>query len=262
MPIWEYVDFHDLRLDAESPAETECIYCQTALKRDREEEGKAVFLEHQHHPWSDGKTTRASAIIGVCPCCGWWKDDLITYLRVDGYTPLFEGKRAVLKRLDVSDQRIPLDEIRQYLMAHYAARFEVHPRRFEEVVGDVFSSLGFKVRVTAYSGDQGIDVILDGGEDKTIGVQVKRYRNTIDVDQIRELTGALVLGGHTKGIFVTTSAFCSGAQKVASISSMRGYPIQLLDAQRFYAALKIAQIASVDHTLQKKPWRTREIRHM
>ena len=48
-----------------------------------------------------------------------------------------------------------------------------------------FGDLGYRARVTAYSGDDGIDVILDGDDDKAVGVQVKRYKNRIEVDQIR-----------------------------------------------------------------------------
>jgi restriction system protein len=53
---------------------------------------------------------------------------------------------------------------------------------FEETVASVFRSLGYDATVTAYSGDGGIDVILHKGEER-IGVQVKRYRNSISVEQ-------------------------------------------------------------------------------
>jgi restriction system protein len=158
-----------------------------------------------------------------------------------------------LQKLESLDSTVPLEEIRQYLMAKYDARFDVHPRRFEEVVGSVFKDHGFSVTVTAYSGDNGIDAFLERDGLRT-GVQVKRYKGSISVDQIRELTGALVLAGVTKGIFVTTSEFQSGAESVATLSGIRGYPIELMDADKFYDALRIAQIESAEVTVERRPW--------
>jgi restriction system protein len=79
------------------------------------------------------------------------------------------------------------------------------------VVGSVFADLGFESIVTGYQNDGGIDVILKDRMGSTIGVQVKRYRNRIDVRSIRELAGALLAGGMTRGIFVTTSDYTAGS---------------------------------------------------
>jgi len=108
-------------------------------------------------------------------------------------------------------------------------------------VADVFRRLGFIARITAYSSDGGIDVILDGPSDSVIGVQVKRYKNAINVEQIRELTGAHVVKGLTRGIFLTTSTFQSGAEPLVERLAETIYQIDLVDASRFYDALKIAQ---------------------
>jgi restriction system protein len=98
------------------------------------------------------------------------------------------------------------------------------------------------VRVTSYSGDEGIDVaILDGEGGETAGIQVKRYQGKISAEQIRSFTGALVLKGMTSGIFVTTSSFQKGAHHVKSVAQARGLAIELVDAKRFYDALRIAQ---------------------
>ena len=94
-------------------------------------------------------------------------------------------------------------------------------------------------------GDRGIDVYLDGPDESLIGVQVKRWRGAISVEQMTALTGALVVNDCTKGIFVTTSRFRRGAVEFAARSSLRGYPIELVDATKFYQTLKIAQARSV-----------------
>lgn len=104
----------------------------------------------------------------------------------------------------------------------------------------MFGDRGFHTRVTSYSGDGGIDVILERpGE--TVGVQVKRYRNAISAEQIRSLAGALFVGGYTKGVFVTTSRFQPGGTQASALAHARGMAIELLDAPRFFEELKIAQ---------------------
>jgi restriction system protein len=112
------------------------------------------------------------------------------------------------------------------------------------------------VEVTGYSNDGGIDVVLHNGAGELIGVQVKRYNRRVGVSYIREFTGALVLGGYTRGIFVTTSDFQAGAQKVASISADKGFPIELQNADRFFGALHIAQISSIRDVFDLKPWQS------
>lgn len=109
------------------------------------------------------------------------------------------------------------------------------------MVGSVFKSLGYHVVVTGRSNDGGIDAVLEGASGIRIGVQVKRYRNKIEAEQIRAFTGALVIEGFTRGIYVTTSAFRPGAKRAAEKSEVRGHPISLVDADGFLAALSVAQ---------------------
>jgi restriction system protein len=180
--------------------------------------------------------------VRTCPVCGWWTV-MESFVFQNHSRGMHRNWGAVgsLRELDLPNLDLPLEEIRSYLAARYASRFHVHPRAFEEIVASVFRDLGYGARVTAYSGDDGLDVLLDGPSDVLIGVQVKRYRNSIEVEQIRSLTGALVLGGLTRGIFVTTSTFQKGAEDTAERVATRGYQIELMNADRFYDALKIAQ---------------------
>ena len=191
-------------------------------------------------PWTDHHDF-FSANVEACPACGWWKAQYIKSWANPGEicTDIYQGG-ASLKELDVTDLSLPIAEVRDYLAIRYEERLKIHPRLFEEVVGSVFSNLGYSTVVTAYSGDDGIDVILTrGGE--TVGVQVKRYKNKINVEQIRSLAGALVLNGLTRGIFVTTSTFESGAHSTADRLGQKGYRIELMDAPRFFDALQLSQ---------------------
>lgn len=246
MPIWTHAELG--RKMKEHPDRGEgfllgktCDYCASPM----------LILAGNKLPESafKGMNICEAALLG-CPACGWW-----TALSLRGAAPFetHDGGFAelrqisgVLRNLDLKDVSVPLQELRAYLIARYGDRFDVHPRKYEEIVGGVFSDFGFRVRVTSYSGDEGIDVfVLDGADNATVGVQVKRYRSKISAEQIRSFVGALALQGLTSGIYVTTSDFERGAQRAAASAQSRvGIGITLLDAKRFYEALRISTRAT------------------
>jgi restriction system protein len=153
-----------------------------------------------------------------------------------------EAAWGVLKPLSQVDARAPAEELARYLLVRYADRYDITPRRFEEVVSAVFAGCGYRTRLTAHSRDGGIDIaVFEGTSNDLIGVQVKRHRRKIGVQQIREFGGALVLGDVTRGIFVTTSDFTAGARKAAQAWDKRGCPIELWNAYVFYDRLQIAK---------------------
>ena len=234
MTIWQYADHIQEKEHIEVAAQaSNCLFCATPLEKlrnEREDRGKG------------GEYETTSADFWTCPICGWWKARKEHHYTDFGFQiRQVRAAAAALCNLDLSDLSAPLDEVRNFLSAKYGARFDVHPRKFELLVASVFRDHGFSSVATGYSNDAGIDVILEDSSNRRIGVQVKRYKNSIDVEQIRSLVGALCLGGYTKGIFVTTSTFQRGAPGVALQSAVRGMPIQLMDAEAFFHALKIAQ---------------------
>ncbi|MBI4438197.1 restriction endonuclease [Candidatus Uhrbacteria bacterium] len=185
-----------------------------------------------------------------CPRCGWW-GLLIEFLGAGtshGGLNQTVGVLASLKPLDLTDIRTPVEEIRRYLIAKYSDRFSCDPRKFEELVGAVFRGLGYRVRVTRFSGDDGIDVaVLEGENDSLIGVQVKRWRDKIEAGQIREFAGSLVLNGMTKGVFVTSSWFTAGAERTARrLGRAARCPLRvdLWDADDFYERLGVARLSA------------------
>jgi len=179
----------------------------------------------------------------ACPICGWWI--ISTYKDSnrgsEGAWHLYRTWGS-LCNLDVSDVSIPMQELRTYLLLKYEDRFNLHPRKYEELVASVFSDFGYEVRLTSFSGDQGIDVfILDGQSNDVVGIQVKRYRGKIEAEQIRAFAGALVLQGITRGIFVTSGEFRSGAAATAQKYIHRGTQIILQNAKSFYDTMRIVQ---------------------
>lgn len=109
------------------------------------------------------------------------------------------------------------------------------PSRFEEIVVDVLLSLGYggsrreAGRVVGRTGDGGIDGVIN--EDKlgldAVYIQAKRWANPVGVKEIRDFKGALDGHAATKGVFITTSTFNSGAIEEAKRS--RNYRIVLID---------------------------------
>ena len=96
------------------------------------------------------------------------------------------------------------------------------PAEFEHVTTELFRRYGYQAEVTPQSGDQGIDIVLKK-EEKTIGVQCKRYKieNKIGPGVIREFVGALEGRGIAIGYFVTTSDFTKAARETAQKSRYR-----------------------------------------
>lgn len=197
-----------------------------------------------------------TSILLVCDICGWWFISRHIYgERYEEAEPFdFEpfanswAVRGLLRELDLSDIQLPLDEVRRYLLAKYDSRFNIDPIQLEHVVGSIFRDLGYEVLVTSRSGDGGIDVlVLESANARPIGVQVKRYRGTIEANQIREFTGALHNQGLPAGIFVATSSYRPGAKREAAFAALRGIPIELWDAKQLYDRLRIAQRPVYQH---------------
>lgn len=232
MSIWIYQNKSD-EIKNSIVKSRVCIFCNCEMNQIYEE------ILPKINAWNYENIKR----IRVCPICGWWTviHNYCENGRVCGDPTIYEdyGASAVLKKLDLTDISIPIKDISQYLVVKYEDRFIMNPRLFEETVASAFRNVGYYARTTAYQNDGGIDVVLDGKDNKIIGVQVKRYKNSIKVSQIREFAGALIENNMTNGIFVTTSSFQRGAYKSISNYAERGIGIKLIDGEKFYDALRI-----------------------
>ena len=238
VPVAASIDWSDVLTRHRLMMTGLCAYCGSVLATLTSDQPSPQRARRRPRDASDCQLSDASSV-DICRTCGWWHTPLATWV-YPGACSLDVGNVGVLKNLDLTDVRIPLSEIRTYLLARFERRGELAPRLLEETVGAVMADLGFSVEVTGRTGDGGIDVILqDPGGRQTIGVQVKRHKASIKVEQIRSLMGALMLRGLTRGVFVTTSSFQPGAVDAAERSAALGIPIELVDATRFFSALQI-----------------------
>jgi restriction system protein len=115
---------------------------------------------------------------------------------------------------------------------------EGHPDFFEEAVVKLLLKMGYggaeqRGRRIGGSGDGGVDGVIDQdalGLDR-IYVQAKRYAdgNTVGRETIQAFVGALHGVGASRGVFITTSTFTSGARQYAENVPSR---IILIDSDR------------------------------
>jgi restriction system protein len=87
------------------------------------------------------------------------------------------------------------------------------PQEFEHFIAALLECMGYRARVTRYSGDGGVDVIAHrdelGLEPPLIKVQCKQTQNTIGRPDVQQLTGAVE--AEEKGLFVTLGNYSNDA---------------------------------------------------
>lgn len=144
-----------------------------------------------------------------------------------------------IKELTPTEQMdIAFKSIKEDLAADLLQKvLEMSPEFFEKLVLDLLLSMGFGSRnkemaiVTPTSHDNGVDGIIPEdalGLDK-IYIQAKRYTdNPVSKPEIHKFIGALDEQKASKGVFITTSKFTSGAKETADKASKK---IVLIDGK-------------------------------
>ena len=143
-----------------------------------------------------------------------------------------EADKTPLERLEEAAATLE-ESLRSELLDQLA---QVDPFRFEQVVLDVLTAMGYggsldAATVTQRSNDEGIDGIIN--EDRlgldVIYVQAKRWKNTVGRKEIQSFVGALAGKQAQKGVFITTSNFSDTAHDYAKGVSQR---VILIDGAR------------------------------
>jgi hypothetical protein len=110
---------------------------------------------------------------------------------------------------------------------------EYDPYEFEGLVSNLWSSQGYRTKVTSKSGDGGIDVVAID-KDKKAGIQVKRNSsdNKISSPEINRVYGAASQKNCDEIVFVTTSSFTAPAKKAARKLNRRDVDIILINGRK------------------------------
>ena len=143
------------------------------------------------------------------------------------------GEMTPTEQMDVAFKSIN-DDLAADLLQRV---LDMSPNFFEKLVLDLLLNMGFGSRnkemaiVTPTSHDNGVDGIIPEdalGLDK-IYIQAKRYTdNPVSKPEIHKIIGALDEQKATKGVFITTSKFTSGAVETANKASKK---IVLIDGK-------------------------------
>lgn len=108
------------------------------------------------------------------------------------------------------------DDLIRHLAQNPQLLRSVHPRRFEEIIADLFARRGFTVSLTPATRDGGIDLYAvtrdDLGSHLYI-VECKRYAENrkVGVEAVRGLYAMTDVKNATKGVLITTSYFSRDA---------------------------------------------------
>jgi restriction endonuclease Mrr len=114
------------------------------------------------------------------------------------------------------------DEIKKYFKKNPQKLYELHPRKFEELVASILKDMGFDVELTQATRDGGRDIIAHVRNavcSYLTHIECKRYApdNKVGVGIIREVIGVHNIRRATKSVIVTTSFFSSDAIKEAQM---------------------------------------------
>lgn len=123
-------------------------------------------------------------------------------------------------KIVIPETRLLISDVNKELIKYLASRPEllrdIHPRKFEQIIAEIFSDKGFNVELTPATRDGGFDMYA--AKNDAFGkllylVECKRYATTnkVGVEIVRSLNGVLNQRRATAGIIVTTSSFTSRA---------------------------------------------------
>ena len=172
-----------------------------------------------------------------CPVCGWWAKGVTD----PEWSALERLEEATLLEFDLNDSRVLLSELRSHLARHHRDIGQLSPRRFEEVVGDVYRALGWQVEVTLQTRDGGVDLVcVRHPSGQVCVVECKRYAHhrKVGIDVVDRLLGASFRIGASSAHLVTTSSFTRPSRTAQAEAVRRGLELELVDGHKLLELLR------------------------
>ena len=90
---------------------------------------------------------------------------------------------------------------------------------FEDFLKNLFSKMGYQVKQTRLSGDQGADVVVIKFGEKTV-IQAKCYGGKVGNKAVQEIMAAISLYKAQKGMVITNNYFISAAVELANANNI------------------------------------------
>lgn len=153
---------------------------------------------------------------------------------------LLEHRAGLIVKVDLAEIN---DELVRYLALHPERMYLLSPRKFEQLVAELFRAKGYDIEIGRGTKDGGIDIRAfqrsDIGSLLTL-IQCKRYapNHKVRVDAVRQLYGVVNRDNATAGLIVTTSTFTRDAQS---------------EQQLFKHRIQLAQYANLTCWLKEYP---------
>jgi restriction system protein len=178
-----------------------------------------------------------------------------------------EREQATARSLaERAEQRARASEGKRRQLAEEARQraylLGLSPKAFEAHVAQLFSALGYAVRLTPSSNDAGVDAYIEKDGHPAV-VQCKRFtKGVVSRPELQQFYGVLMHERALEGFFVTTARFTPGAMEFVN-----GKPIHLIDLEKL---IEMASRAFTDdfirsgpsgtQTASRTPWRRRHKR--
>lgn len=204
------------------------------------------LYEHKHS-YAGGRqfSTESSGLL--CRVCGWAaRYKYYTNCKSDQFEETVTGER-IMRWFSPDNPNLTIEEIGSVARRNFDTLYDIHPRKFEELVSEIYARQGYVSELTKSSRDGGYDVMLfDKNGEKSI-VEVKRYRGKVGVGIVRALRGVQLEIGVPTARIVTTSFFTSPAEIAASSSRAEniGFTLTLHDAGDLLRALDVFQYDTI-----------------
>lgn len=117
---------------------------------------------------------------------------------------------------------------------------------FERYMKGMYEFLGYSVKHTPLSGDQGADLILKSKDGERVAVQTKCYSSNVSNKAVQEVVASMRLYKCTKGAVVTNSYYT-----VSAIELAKANDIELIDRKKLGDMIKKVAIMREDREKKK-----------
>lgn len=159
-------------------------------------------------------------------------------------TPYIQYLREIYSAEDLFYLHESVSELINALNSSPYLLGKLSPRKFEEIVAEIFRAKGYEVDLTKQTRDGGKDIIAIHTDSMGIKskyfIECKCYAedNRVGVDVVRSLYGVKnTIGGPNKAILVTTSTFTSDARKFVENEATSSWDLTLADREQFFSWL-------------------------
>lgn len=165
--------------------------------------------------------TLVESLRGTSPLVAWYRDQLADWtnmLQVPDVELLYRAPSTLTTSFQllttVSDELLALLARQPHLM------HDLSPRRFEELIAELFRRGGFDVELTQQTRDGGADIVAISTRmqiKQKLIVECKKYapENRVGVAVVQRILGVKSQSNANKAVVVTTSSFTRDAWKVA-----------------------------------------------